>query len=142
MFDASALAVTANVLLYDTDKYSEVMGIFLEAENVTYITDDIIDFDRYSYQIITIDNKNWLYIVSNDSSVVVSPKNADCSQLPMQYRACDVFLLQNGCINTEYMLCDNIIYCGKDDGKGYYYTANGDITLYKFLNGSISLWQS
>ena len=93
-------------------------------------------------KIINVDNKNWLYITSENSSVLVSPKNADCSSLPLEYRKCDVLVLQKGCENVENIICDNIVFCGKNDGNGYYYTENGDIVLYKFLNGSVSLWQS
>lgn len=132
-----------NVLVYDTDKYSESFKEILVSENATYIMDNTtVDFAEYQYQIITVDDKNWLYITSDNSSVVVSPKNADCSQLPTEYRKCDVFILQKGCTNTEYINCENIVFCGKDDGNCYYYTENGDIMLYKFSNGSISLWQS
>lgn len=131
------------VLVYDTNKYSESLMELLNEENVTYITSNTtLDFVNYRYQIITVDYKNWLYITSEDSSVLVSPKNSDCSQLPLQYRECDVFILQNGCTNIENISCDNIVFCGKNDGNDYYYTENGDILLYKFLNGSVSLWQS
>lgn len=131
------------VLVYDTDKYSESITELFNDENITYIADNTtVDFANYQYQIITVDDKNWLYITGDDSSVLVSPKNSDCSQLPLQYRECDIFILQKNCANVENIICDNIVFCGKDDGNGYYYTENGDILLYKFLNGSVSLWQS
>lgn len=132
-----------SILVYDTDKYSEFFIEQLNNKNVTYIMGNTtVDFANYQCKIITVDNKNWLYITSEDSSVLVSPKNADCSMLPLEYRKCDVLVLQKDCENVENIACDNIVFCGKDDGKGYYYTENGDIMLYKFLNGSVSLWQS
>lgn len=132
-----------NVLVYDTDKYSDSFKETLLTENATYIMDNTtVEFAEYEYRIITVDNKNWLYITSGNSSVLVSPKNADCLQLPDKYRKCDVFVLQSNCTNTEYINCENIVFCGKNTGEDYYYTENGDILLYKFLNGSISLWQS
>lgn len=132
-----------NILVYDTDKYSEFFTDLLKSKNVTYIMENTtVDFANYQYKIITADNKNWLYITSENSSVLVSPKNADCAKLPLWYRKCEVLVLQTNCVNVESITCDNIVFCGKDNGKGYYYTENGDIMIYKFLNGSVSLWQS
>ncbi len=132
-----------NVLLYDTDKYSDTLNELIKAENVTYINSNTqLNFNDYQYQIITSDDKNWLYITSQNSSILVSPKNADCSLLPENYRECTALVLQSGCTNIDYIDSDNIIFCGKDKGEDYYYTENGDVMIYEFFNRRAGLWQS
>ncbi len=131
------------VLVYDTDKYSESLTELLQNKNVKYIDENTrVDFYKYSYEIITVEDKNWIYIVNDNSTILVSPKNADCLDLPQQYRECDALILQSNCSNVSAIDCDNVVYCGKNNRKDYYYTENGDVLLYKIFNGSVSVWQS
>lgn len=132
-----------NILLYDTDKYSDTLNELIKTENITYIDSNTrLNFNDYQYQIITADNKNWLYITSKNSSILVSPQNADCSQLPENYRECTVFILQRGCTDIDCIDSDNTIFCGKAKENDYYYTENGDVMIYEFLNRRANLWQS
>lgn len=132
-----------NILLYDTDKYPDTLNELIKAENIAYIDSNTkLNFNDYQYQIITADDKNWLYITSKNISILISPKNADCSLLPKNYRECTVLVLQSGCTNIDYIYRDNTIFCGKDKGNDYYYTENGDIMIYEFLNRRANLWQS
>lgn len=142
------------VLVYDTDKYSESLKKLLENENVKYIDGNtVVDFQKYSYEIITIKDekdkqyRNWIYIQSDNSTILVSPKNADCLKLPQQYRKCDALILQGNCSNVDSIDCGNIVYCGKNStnknlGENYYCTENGDVLLYEIFNRRVSVWQS
>jgi hypothetical protein len=143
-----------SVLVYDTDKYSEGMNELLQSKNVKYIDENTrVDFQKYSYEIITVKDekgkqyRNWIYIQSDNSTVLISPENADCSKLPQQYRKCDVLILQRNCSNIDSIACGNTVYCGKNNadkntGENYYYTENGDVLLYEIFNRSVSVWQS
>lgn len=143
-----------NILIYDTDKYSEGMNELLQSKNVKYIDENTrVDFQKYSYEIITVKDekgkqyRNWIYIQSDSSTVLISPENADCSKLPQQYRKCDVLILQRNCSNVDSIACGNTVHCGKNNankntGENYYYTENGDVLLYEIFNRSVSVWQS
>ena len=136
-FDAEQL------LLYDTDRYSDETKELFEERNCTYITSGTeICYEDYTVKLINIDNKIWLSVTCGEENILITPRNGDCSALPQEYKTNNIIILQKGCTNVNTLSSDSVIMCGKDDGNGYYYTSNGNITLYKFADRGISIWQN
>lgn len=131
------------LLLYDTSRYSDETKELFKDKNCTYITPNTeICYDNYSVKPININNKICISVSCGDEKILIVPRNCDCSALPQEYKNNDIIILQKGCTNVDNLTADSVIMCGKDDNNGYYYTSNGDITLYKFADGGFNLWQN
>ena len=73
---------------------------------------------------------------------MISAQNADCANLPEQYRNNDVTILQKNCKNINLLNSKNTIFCGKDDNKNFdYCTENGNVVLFKLSDGGVNVWQ-
>ena len=134
-FDKYALKISeqydiGNIITYtDSDNYS-----YLSAENdITHIPENgSIRYPKYVLQTFTINNKDWCYIDMLDGKgILVVPKNADCNDLPEQYRKVHTAILPNKCLNSQLLSAENRLVC---DG-------NTVFTIHKSLSGGISLWQ-
>ena len=119
-----------NIITYtDSEDYR-----YLSAENpVTHIPENgIIRYPKYSLQTFTVNQKNWCYIdMQSGKGILIAPKNADCNDLPPQYRNVYIAILPNKCRNSQILSAENILVC---DG-------NTTFIIHKSLNGGISLWQ-
>ena len=128
------------ILLYDIDENKSLYDIF---DNTVYIDDNTnIAYNNYEVKIITPQSKSWLYINCGNSSILVSPENGDCNELPEEYRKANIVILQNGCIDSNLLTADNVVFCGKEENHEYYYTDNGNVVLYKHAEEGINIWQS
>ncbi len=128
------------ILLYDTDDNRSLYNSF---DNTVYISDNTkVAYSSYEVKIITLQNKSWLYINCGNSSILVSPKNGDCNELPEEYRKANIVILQDGCIDADLLTADNVVFCGKEENNEYYYTDNGNVVLYKLAEEGIDVWQS
>lgn len=131
-----------NVLVCNDNNYSQELEDVIENSDSTYISNtSTIKYADYTVDLFSCDNMQWIYIDCSDGSILVSPKNADCSLLPKDYTKCDIFIVQKGCTNLNAVTTNRVIYCGANN-NGVTSTSMGDVTIYKFPDKRFYLWQS
>lgn len=124
-----------------TDNFSaEVIdnGIFIDNNSK-------INYNKYSLEIVTVDDKNFIYLVCKSGKIIISPKNGDFEKLPDKYKNVDIAIIQSGCKNQDLITARKVVVCGKQETpnipNGYYYTGNGEIILYSLFKNEVKLWQ-
>lgn len=132
-----------NVLAYNSSKYSEIFRYVLEEKNCKYIDyNTTVDYGRYTVKIIPVEDRNWVYIECQNSNILISPQNADCANLPEQYRNSNVAILQKNCENINLLNSQNTVFCGKDNDKNFDFCTNdGNVILFQLSDGGFNVWQ-
>jgi len=130
-----------NVFIYEDTGYSDELKEILAEQNYEFIDENTdINCGSYCVSIIPTKDKRWIYITIDNSSILVAPQKGDFALLPQKYLTNSITILEKDCINIELLNCENTVFCGKNDNSEYC-TGNGSVSLFKFADRSINLWQ-
>lgn len=102
----------------------------------------VLNYGKYTVQIITTKTRNWLYINCGNENILVTPQGGDCSLLSKEYLNADVVVFQGSCKNAQLLNYDTSVYCGSNKSGYSYCTGGGNVVIYKFADGSFNLWQN
>lgn len=137
-FDVKSFIFCGDKSEYTNDFSGEVNGIFIDRNSK-------INYNKYSLEIISIDDEDFVYLMCKGGKIIISPKNGDFKKLPDKYRNVDIAIVQSGCKNQNLITAKKVVVCGKqktaDIPNGYYYTGNGEIILYSLFKNEVKLWQ-
>lgn len=135
----------SDILFYGTENsYTDIYSDEI-LKGVEFISDNTeLNYGKYHIKPINCGKKNALCISFDCGNILVIPRNSDCNNIPEKFRNVTVAIIQSDCKNLNLIKSENVIMCKKqaqNDTNKYYYTGNGEITLYCPFENEVKIWQ-